>query len=59
MAIQSSFPRVADQVLSFNKNVVEILSKINSITQTAENSTTINITDETGTLRSFTLPSFT
>jgi len=59
MAIQSSFPRVADQVLSFNKNVVEILSKINNLTTTAENTTTVNITDETGTLRSFTLPSFT
>ena len=24
MAIQSSFPKVADQVISFNKNIVDI-----------------------------------
>ncbi len=59
MAIQSSFPKVADQVLSFNKNVVELLSKINSVVQTQDNSTTVQITDESGVLRTYSIPSFT
>ncbi len=58
MAVQSSFPKVADQILTFNKNVVEILSKINTIVISPESSTNVQITDESGVLRSFTLPSF-
>jgi hypothetical protein len=58
MAIQSSFPKVADQVLTFNKNVVEILSKINSLVATTDSSTSLQITDESGVIRNFTLPSF-
>lgn len=56
--IQSSFPRVADQVINFNKNIVEILSKINSLTTSTESSVDFQISDEEGELRSFTLPSF-
>ncbi len=58
MAIQSSFPKVADQVLTFNKNVVEILSKINSLVATTDSSSSLQITDESGVIRNFTLPSF-
>lgn len=58
MAIQSSFPKVADQVLTFNKNVVEILSKINSLVATTDSSSSLQITDESGVIRTFTLPSF-
>ena len=58
MAIQSSFPKVADQVLTFNKNVVEILSKINSLIATTDSSSSLQITDESGVIRTFTLPSF-
>jgi hypothetical protein len=57
--ISSSFPRVADQVLTFNKNIVDILSKINSLTTTTESSVDVQLFDEEGILRNFTLPSFT
>ena len=59
MGVQSSFPKVADQILGFNKNIVEILSKINSLTTTTDSSVTLQVYDENGVLRNFTLPSFT
>jgi len=59
MSIQSSYPAVADQVLTFNKNIVEILSKINSLTTTLEPSIDVRIFDSEGVLKSYSLPSFT
>jgi hypothetical protein len=59
MPIQSSFPAVADQVISFNKNIVDILSKINSLATTQNPSVNIQIYDENGVLRNYTVPSFT
>jgi hypothetical protein len=56
MPIQSSFPTIADQVVSSNKNIVEILNKINSIVASQDSNVTIKINDENGTLRTFTLP---
>lgn len=57
MAIQSSFPRVADQIINYNKNIVEILTKLNSIATTRESSIQMQIFDESGNLRSFSVPS--
>lgn len=59
MSIQSSFPKVADQIVNFNKNIVDILSKINSLATTTESSVDVQIFDEEGILRSYTVPSFT
>ena len=59
MPIQSSFPTVADQVISSNKNIIEILGQINSLTTTQDQSVNIKIYDENGTLRTFAVPSFT
>jgi hypothetical protein len=59
MAIQSSFPRVADQVINFNKNIVDILSKLDSLTKTEDSTVSFQIFDNNGVLRNFTLPSFT
>ena len=59
MAIQSSFPKVADQVISFNKNIVDILTKINSVTTTTEPSVNVQIFDDNGVLRNFSIPSVT
>ena len=59
MPIQSSFPTIADQVISYNKNIVEILTKINSLSTTRDSSVNIQIYDENGVLRSYTVPSFT
>lgn len=57
MPIQSSFPKVADQVMTFNKNIVDILTKINSTTTTTEPSVNVQIYDDNGVLRNFSLPS--
>lgn len=56
--IQSSFPKVADQVISFNKNLVDILSKLNNLTTTTDSTVNVQIFDEDGILRNFSLPSF-
>ena len=55
--IQSSFPKVADQVITFNKNIVDILTKINSTTTTTEPSVNVQIYDYNGVLRNYSLPS--
>lgn len=59
MSIQSSYPVVADQILTFNKNIIEILSKINSLSTTLEPSIDVRIFDSEGVLKSYSLPSFT
>ena len=56
--IQSSFPTVADQVISSNKNIIEILGQINSLATTTEQSVNIRIYDENGVLRTYAVPSF-
>lgn len=59
MPIQSSFATVAEQVSSFNKNIVEILSKINSLSTTTDSSVDVRIFDANGVLNTYSLPSFT
>jgi hypothetical protein len=59
MSANSSLPKVADQIITYNKNVVDILSKINSLTTTTDASVNLQIFDESGVLRNFSLPSFT
>jgi len=58
MAIQSSYHTIAEQVINFNNNVVDLLSKINNLITSSENSITFDITDKSGIARQFTLPSF-
>ncbi len=53
MPIQSSFPTIADQVILSNKNIIEILGQINSLTLSQENTVNIQIYDENGVLRKF------
>lgn len=59
MPIQSSYPEVANQVVAYNKNVVEILSKINSLSTTQEPSVEVRIFDADGIIKTYNLPSFT
>lgn len=54
--IQSSFPKVADQIIAYNKNIVDILSKLNSLATTTDPTVKIDILDENGNLKSFTIP---
>lgn len=58
MAIQSSFPKVADQIINFNKNVVDILSKLDTAVRTTDASISVQIFDDEGILRNYTIPSF-
>lgn len=58
MPINSSFPVVAEQIVTFNKNLVEILSNINTLTTTTESSINVKIYDEQGVLVTYSLPSF-
>lgn len=59
MPIQSSFATVANQITAFNKNIIETLSKINSLSTTTDASVDVQIIDVEGVLRSYSLPSFT
>ena len=58
MPARSSFPAVAEQILTFNKNLVEILSKINTLSTTTESTVNVSIIDEDGILKQYSLPSF-
>ena len=57
MPIQSSFPKVADQIIAFNKNIVEVLSKLNSLTTSKDSEIPFSIIDDTGKTVTFTIPS--
>lgn len=57
MPARSSFPAVAEQILTFNKNLVEILSKINTLSTTTEPTVNVSIIDEGGILKEYSLPS--
>ena len=59
MAIQTSFPKIADQIISYNKNIIDVLAKINSIATSTEPTVTIDVVDENGGTRSFTIPTNT
>lgn len=59
MPIKSSYPVVADQIVAYNKNVLEILSKINSLATTQEPSVEVRIFDMDGVIKTYNLPSFT
>jgi hypothetical protein len=54
--VQSSFPKIADQILSFNKNIIEVLTKINSLATTTESSVSIDVIDTSGNTRTFSIP---
>ena len=58
MPVQSSFPSVAEQILTFNSNVVSLLSNINSLVSSTASSITFNIIDQSGISRQYSLPSF-
>jgi hypothetical protein len=59
MPIQSSFATVSEQIVSFNSNIVEILSKINSLSTTTNPNVDVRIFDSSGVLTTYSLPSFT
>lgn len=58
MSIQSSYQSVAEQILTFNANVVELLSKLNNLTNTSDPSISINVVDHSGIASQLNVPSF-
>lgn len=58
MPFQSSYHTVAEQVISFNNNLIDTLSKINDLAVSTEASVTVNVTDSSGIAKQFVLPSF-
>lgn len=58
MAIQSSYPQVAEQIINFNNNVVNLLSQINAIVYSTDPSVTVSIVDKSGVSQTYNLPSF-
>jgi hypothetical protein len=54
---QYSFATVASQVVNYNSNILELLSKLDGISTSNESSIPVNFTDETGTLTTFNVPS--
>ena len=58
MAIQSSFHTLAEQVITFNNNLIETLSKLNTLATSATSSVTVNITNQSGIVTQYSLPSF-
>jgi hypothetical protein len=58
MAFQNSYHNVAEQIISLNNNIIDMLSKINNLATSQEPSVTINITDQSGIAKQFSIPSF-
>lgn len=57
--INSSLHTVAEQIITNNQQVVEILSNINALTNTTDPAVTFNILDSKGSVNSVSYPSFT
>lgn len=57
MAIQSSFPKIADQIVTFNRNIIELLTKLNSLATTQESTVAVDIIDENGNQVQYQIPS--
>ena len=58
MSLQSSYQSIAEQIVVFNNNIVELLSKLNSLTTSPEPSVNVEVTDNAGVQRVYSLPSF-
>jgi len=54
----NSYHTVAEQIINYNDNVVQILQQINSLMTTAQSTLSLSITDSAGNLTSVNVPSF-
>ncbi|CAG7581620.1 MAG: gp264 [uncultured marine phage] len=57
MAAQNSFATVASQVVNYNSNILELLSKLDSVSTSNQSSIPIDFTDEFGVLSTYNVPS--
>lgn len=58
MSLSSSYQSIAEQIVVFNNNIVELLSKLNSLTTSPDPSINVEVTDNAGVQRVYSLPSF-
>lgn len=54
----NSYHTVAEQIINYNNNVVQILEQINSLATTTQATLNLTITDSTGNLTTVSVPSF-
>ena len=57
-SISNSYHTVAEQIISFNNNVVQILNNINTLTSTSNPTVTLTVNDTQGNPTTVSLPSF-
>lgn len=57
MAIQSSYQTVAEQIINYNTNAIELLSKIDELVQSSDPSLTVDVVDKSGVVTQMNLPS--
>jgi len=55
--VQSSFPKVAEQIINYNKNIIDILTNLSKITETQDTTISFTVADENGASKSYTMPS--
>ncbi len=58
MAFNTSFQSIAEQIITFNNNVINILSNINSLASTNSSNINFSLLDAQGVPTTFSLPSF-
>lgn len=55
--VQSTFPKVAEQIINYNKNIVDILTNLSKISETQDTSISFTVADENGVSKSYVMPS--
>jgi hypothetical protein len=55
--VQSSFPKVAEQIINYNKNIIDILTNLSKITETQNTTIDFTVADENGASKTYTMPS--
>jgi hypothetical protein len=55
--VQSSFPKVAEQIINYNKNIIDILTNLSKITETQNTTIDFTVADENGAAKTYTMPS--
>ncbi len=57
MAVKSSFAEVSEQIITYNQNVLELLSKLDELTTSDKSTVTVKFTDQFGVLTEYQVPS--
>lgn len=58
MSLSSSYQSIAEQIINYNKNVVDLLSSINKLITSDESTSFLTVTDSQGVPYQINLPSF-